>query len=138
MREMAEHIGAYETLLISEHFGGREMYVPADAAKSPFRPLIGAAKAKTLSWVYRRDTLAIPTAGYALRRARRACILAAVRAGEVTVADAARMLGIRRDYASKLINQTDEGCEAVPAPIGRARHDPRQLDMFGSSTTSGD
>jgi hypothetical protein len=130
MREMAEHIGAYETLLICDRYGGQEVYIPADATKNPFLPLVGAAKAKALSWAYRRDTLAIPTAGYALRRARRAGIIAAVRAGQVTVAEAAKILGLRRDYASKLINQTEEGREVAPAPIGLPRVDPRQTSIF--------
>jgi hypothetical protein len=130
MREMAEHIGAYETLLICDRYGGQEIYIPADASRNPFLPLIGAAKARTLSWVYRRDTLAIPTAGYALRYARRAGLMAALRAGRVTVADAARILSLRRDYVSKLLNQTGEGSDAPPAPIGLPRADPRQITIF--------
>ena len=134
MREMATHIGAYEVLLICERFGGQDIYVPADTSKSPFVAVIGHAKAQTLSWVYRREKLAIPTARYALARARRADTLAAVRAGEMTVADMARTLGIRRDYASKLVTQTDEGLGVTPIRPCRATHDPRQIDMFDEGT----
>jgi hypothetical protein len=129
MREMANHIGARATLMIVERHGGESLYIPADASKNPFLPLIGAQKAKALSWVYRRETITIPTARYALARARRAPILAAARAGDITVGDAARALGVRRDYASKLLNKSDEGTTA--RPITRPVRDDRQIDMFG-------
>lgn len=135
MREMADAIGAYDTLLIVERFGGQELYVPADPDKSPFLPLIGREKAKVLSWVYRRERLAVPTAAYALARARRAGVIAAVRVGELTVTDAARVMGVRRDYASKLVNQTDEGAGTVPVQLYPARHDPRQIDLFGADAS---
>lgn len=130
MREMADHIGAYDTLVIVEAFGGRKVYVPADASRSPFLPLIGMEKAQTLSWVYRRETLELPTGGYALARARRAGILASVREGSLTVSQAARILGVRRDYASRLIARTDEGRNAAPAQIDQAPRDVRQGDLF--------
>jgi len=135
MLEMADHIGAYETLLVCDGLGGRDLYVPADAAKSPFLPLIGAAKAKRLSWAFRRETITISRADYALRRARRAGIIASVRSGDLTVADAARIMGVRRDYASRLVNHTDEGVGTCPAFDRRKRHDPRQLDMFEAAAT---
>lgn len=137
MRDMADCIGAYETLLISDRYGGQEIYIPADATKNPFLPLIGAAKARALSWTYRRITLPVPTAGYALRRARRAGIVAAVRSGDCTVADMARMLGIRRDYASKLVNQTDEGRETLPLLALTPRQDHRQLSLLDLVNTGG-
>jgi hypothetical protein len=46
------------------------------------------------------------------------------------VAAAAKMLGLRRDYASKLVNQTEEGCGVPAAPIGSPRVDPRQISIF--------
>jgi len=131
MRDMAAHIGAYATLLISERHGGEEVYIPADATRNPFLPLIGGEKARALSWVYRRETLPIPTARTAIARARRAGIIAAARNGRLTVSDAARIMRLRRDYVSKLVNRTDEGAGVPPAPIGATRAvDPRQLDMF--------
>lgn len=131
MVEMAQHIGAYETLMISDRHGGKEFYIPADPEKNPFLDIVGPAKAKVLSWVYRRETIVIPTARYALRLARRGSVLAAVRAGDLTVADAARIMGTRRDYASKLVNQTVEGIGAAPLPRPPRAKDPRQLEMFG-------
>lgn len=129
MLEMAAHIGPYATLLLCDRFGGREIYVPADADKSPFVAVIGEERAAIVARVYRRERIAIPTARYALNRARRGAILAAVRAGSLTVTQAARMLGLRRDYVSTLKNAGDEGVGVAPAPIAR-KHDPRQLDMF--------
>lgn len=128
MREMAAHIGARATLSVVDRFGGESLYIPADPTKNPLLPLIGADKARALSWVYRRETLAIPTARYALARVRRAGVLAAVRSGHMTVAEAARVLGVRRDYASKLVNQSDEGLSA--APLVKSADDARQFDMF--------
>lgn len=133
MREMADHIGAYHTLVIVEALGGRKVYVPADAARSPFLPLVGMEKARLLSWVYRRETLELPTGGYALARARRGCILASVREGALTVSQAARILGVRRDYASRLVSRTDEGKGVVPTSINARPRDPRQGDLFSQN-----
>lgn len=130
MRDMAAHIGAYPTLLISVQHGGENIYIPADATRNPFLPLIGAEAARALSWVYRRETIAVPTAAYAIARARRGGLVAAVRSGRLTVSDLARIIDVRRDYASKLVNRTDEGATARPAAIGAAKIDPRQLNMF--------
>lgn len=130
MCEMAAHIGAYEVLLICQERGGDEVYIPGDAERNPFRALIGVRKAAILSSVYRRETVAIPTARYAISVARRAPIIAAARAGELTVADLARILRVRRAYASRLVNQTDEGEATAPAPFRAAQHDPRQMDIF--------
>lgn len=130
MVEMAGHIGAYETLMLCDKLGGQEFYVPVDPAQSPFLPLLGARKAKALTWVYRQCRITIPKADYAIRRARRAGIVAAARAGMMTVSDAARIMGVRRPYASKLVHATDEGIAAAPVSL-RKGVDPRQLDMFG-------
>lgn len=130
MLDIASHIGAYDTLILCEQFGGRDIYVPVDASKNPLREAVGPAKARKLSWVYRRETLAIPTARHALAVARRAPVLASVRAGDLSVAQAARLLHLRRDYVSKLVARTDEGREAPPLPALSRKRDPRQLDMF--------
>lgn len=130
MLEMAAHIGAYETLLICESFGGRDVYIPADATKNPFAEIIGMDKANKLSWVYRRETIAVPTARYALGRARRAPIIAAARKRKISVTEAARILKMRRDYVSKIVNGTDEGTEALPLILLQEPTDPRQIDMF--------
>jgi hypothetical protein len=109
MREMADHIGPYLTLLISEQFGGQQIYVAADPEKNVLRPLIGDEVARIMSEVYRRERLTIPIANTALNIARRARTLAAVRANRLTIADAARRLRSSRTYISFLINHTQEG-----------------------------
>lgn len=109
MIEMADHIGAYRTLLISEYFGGQQVYIPADPSRSPFLSLVGQSAAETISEVYRRERLIIPTAHAALRSARRAVVLGRVRTKELSKAEAARLLGSARTYVSYLINHTDEG-----------------------------
>jgi hypothetical protein len=130
MLEMATHIGARATLAISERFGGEEIRVPIDPKRNPFRALIGAERAERLSAVYGGERIAIPMATVALAVARRGPLVAAVRAGRLSVTDLARALGMRRDSASKLVNATSEGIGATPAAIGEPAVDPRQLDMF--------
>lgn len=131
MLEMADHIGPYATLRIVEAFGGEKRYITADPLKNPFRELIGDEAAAILSQVYRREYYSVPVCGTALRRARRAGVLAAVRDKSITAADAARILRTSRTYLSYLVNQTSEGNNVVPfTPRIRTRVDPRQLDIF--------
>lgn len=136
MVEMAAHIGPYLTLLIVDRFGGQMIYVTADPEKNPFRELIGAEAATIISHVYRRERLQIPTARFALRRARREGILAAVRANRMTAGEAARILKMSRSYMANLINATDEGTgvelsDWTPTPSRRLKApDPRQIALF--------
>jgi len=155
MREMADHIGAYATLLIVDRFGGQEVYVAIDAERNAFRDLIGAAAAKTISHVYGREYLQIPTGKHALREARRRGVLDRVRAEEISAGEAARMLKTSRSYLAHLLNTRDEwGLPLEPALRARAlaslgMRDPvahpedwqeggrggaradRQMDLFG-------
>lgn len=130
MLEMADHIGAYRTLLIVEKYGGQTIYIAADPARNCLRDLIGTAAAETMSHVYRRERLQIPTGKFALNRARRAALVAAARADEVAVAEAARMIGTSRSYFSHLVNQTSEGTDDEQIPARGAAH-PGQMDLFG-------
>ena len=130
MVELAAHIGPYDVLRICAEFGGRELYIPAEATRNPMLPLLGAQKAAVVSWAYRCDTVAVPTARYALNRAKRGGVIAAARAKSITVTDAARILKLRRDYVSRLVNQTPEGEGSVPIFRKAIRSDPRQIDMF--------
>ena len=109
MREMADHIGAYRTLLISLRFGGRQIYIPADHRRSALLPVVGDGAAKVLSHVYRRERIIIPTARFAISVARRAPVMRAVRRGVLSISTGAAMLGTSRSYMSYLINHTDEG-----------------------------
>lgn len=133
MMEMADHIGAYDVLRICEALGGQQFIVPADHLRSPILPVIGAAGAQTVSHVYRHELICIPLAKVAIFRARRAPVLASIRCGALTVSEAARRLGVRRDNLSRLVNQTDEGDDAVPLLRPGRKVDPRQIDMFADS-----
>lgn len=128
MIELADHIGAYEALLICAEFGGREIYIPADPGKNPFLALIGAERAAIVANVYKHNVFAVPTARFAIARVLREPLIAAARSGEITVTEAARRLGLRRDYVSRLVNRVD--VRTCPPHHSPAR-DRRQLDMFG-------
>jgi hypothetical protein len=137
MLEMADHIGPYATLLLVARFGGQRIYIPADPDKGKeyegrgtIRALIGADKAAILSHVYRREYLSIPTAAYALRRARRQGLIASVRAGDITGAEAARRVRTTRPYMSHLVNQTDEGQDPGELPGRRTGRIPGQMYLF--------
>lgn len=139
MLEMADHIGPYRTLLIVERFGGQRIYIPADAEKGKcygprgtLRDLIGIAAARKLSQIYRREYLVIPTAGAALRRARRAPLLATVRESEMTITEASLRTRSARTYVSHLINNTREGADDdAPRPRAPGRRSSGQPDLFG-------
>lgn len=131
MREMADYIGAYDTLRVSEALGGEEIYIAHDPARSPLRDVLDAEKVEVIARVYGGSRYAVPTASRLLRSVRRAGIIAAVRAGTLTGADAARICRTSRTHMAYLVNQTAEGRGAAPAGLARRpRHDPRQIDMF--------
>ncbi|ARR52019.1 hypothetical protein HY78_00370 [Rhizorhabdus wittichii DC-6] len=129
MVEWANLIGPYKAMLIVETFGGQQVYVPADPALSRFKDLIGDDAAAKMSYMYKCCRLQIPLARFALRRARRAAIIAAARRRALPIAKAARMLRTSRSYLSELVNNSDEGTDAVPFTPTRSV-DSRQLDMF--------
>lgn len=84
MLEMAAHVGAFDTLAIVAALGGQSIYIPRDKAKSPFAEIVGEAAVATLAWVYGGHHYAVPVGRAALARARRAPVLAAVRAKRMT------------------------------------------------------
>lgn len=129
MVEWANLIGPYATLRIVEAFGGQEIYISADPERSRFKDLIGIQKAALISREYRSCRLQIPTARHALRRARRAGVIAAARRRDLSIAKAARMIGTSRPYMSELVNNSDEGADAKPFTPERSA-DSRQMDMF--------
>jgi hypothetical protein len=138
MLEMADHIGAYRTLLLVERFGGMRIYVPADWSlgkvydgKGSIRDVIGEEGARILSRIYCREYLVLPTARHALSRARRQAMIASARAGDIPVSEAARRIGTTRPYLSYLVNQTDEASGDDAPPERNGRRDTSQLDMFG-------
>lgn len=129
MIEMADHIGPYHTMLIVDRFGGRQCYISMDPDQNLFRDLVGPATARTISRIYGREQLDIPVAQYALHRAKRAVILAAVRQRAITASQAARIMRCARASVSRLLNRGDEG-RGVVLPRALRKIDPRQLVMF--------
>lgn len=131
MLDMAAHIGPYDTLRIVDAFAGQYIYVPIDPSKSPFLGILGSEKAAMFAHVYGAERLPIPAGRNALARARRAGVIALVRAKRMTLKDAAALLRMPVRHMSTLINKTDEGTDAEPAVLLERPRDPRQLDMFG-------
>jgi hypothetical protein len=109
MVEIADHIGAKPTLELIACFGGQEVYVPVDPTLNPFRDVLGEEQAETLRRVFERERLTLPTGKVALARARRQGVLRRVRAGELNMSEAARILRSSRNYVSQLINKSMEG-----------------------------
>lgn len=142
MLEMADHIGAKATLQFVERFGGHKIYIPADPHNGKIagtiRDAIGAHATAILCRVYRREYIEVPAARYALARARRHAVIAAVRAGDISVMDAALILKTRRTYLSFLVNQTDEGLPSDGAPHRSAHRMPGQMDLFGADEDDAD
>lgn len=132
MREMADWIGPLDTLRVSEAFGGEVVYISHNPQRSPFRDLLSPAQVETMARVYGGSRLTVSNALPLLRRVRRAGVIAATRAGRLTIMDAARICGTSRTYMSHLVNQTSEGAGAPALAVvpRRVAHDPRQIDMF--------
>ncbi|UIJ46928.1 hypothetical protein LZK98_08290 [Sphingomonas cannabina] len=129
MREMADHIGAYATLTIVATFGGEQLRVPYSAERSPFRNILDQETVATIASVYGGNRISIPVARTAVDTARRAVVIAAVRAEKLTAADAARIIGTSRTYISHLVNGTDEGQNTdLAASVDRL--EPQQRDLF--------
>lgn len=130
MREMADHIGPYLTLCLVAAHGGQQLHVPRDPAASPFRETLPPDACAKIAWVYggSGNRLDLPVAQAAVNRARRAIVLAAVRAGLLTGADAAKIIGTSRTYLAHLVNATNEGAEAGTRE--RVKELPSQPDLF--------
>ena len=133
MLELAAHIGPYATLLLVDRLGGQKIYIPAKAERNRIAAVVGEDHAATLSRVYAGNEILVPTAKPALSEARRGPILAAIREGTLTIAQAVPILQMTSRYISRLLNSTDEGlCDRawVPARIRPKNIDTRQMDMF--------
>jgi hypothetical protein len=136
MQEMAAHIGPFLTLLVVDRLGGQEVQVPSDPERNRLTEVIGPDGAAIISRIYGGNVLRVPVGRAALDEARRAGIIAAIRAKTMTIAEAAPILRTSRSYLSHLVNATPEGEEAEAINVGRLRrlrHDPRQLNLFNST-----
>ena len=113
--EMAKHIGPYATLLVADKFGGLDLYMPNDPEKSAALSVIGADKVEVLCAVYERESLAVPVASEALRRARRRNVLRALHTRAISLTEAAYILRTSRRYVLKLLDDFARGAAIVPA-----------------------
>jgi hypothetical protein len=136
MLEIAAHIGAYDTLRIVDAYAGQRVYIPIDASRNPLRDLIGSDKAAIMSQVFGIETLLIPSGRRPLERARRAGVVALVRAKKMTVSDAAALLRMAPRHLTTLINKTDEGTDDEPLVMLERPRDARQLEMFEPDPTT--
>lgn len=130
MREMAAHIGAYQTLQVIDALGGQQIDIPSDPANNRMASFLGEEGAAIMSRIYGGNKLWVPVGRPALNEARRAGIIAACREKKMTIAEAAPILKTSRSYLGYLVNKTDEGEEVEPYIPRRGQPDPRQLDMF--------
>ncbi|RQW45310.1 hypothetical protein [Novosphingobium sp. LASN5T] len=121
LAEMADHIGAYDTLRVVDAFAGRDVYFPMDVERSPFTQVIGREKATILSHVYGRERLPIPTGSDTLLHAKRQGVIAAIRAGRLSVVQGASILRMARRHVSRLVNKTDEGIGYAPIDLPEPR-----------------
>lgn len=128
--EMADHIGAYATLLIAERFGGRDLYIAKTTDHYRIDDLIGKDKGDVIRWVYGATRVTIPTAKELLTRVRREPVIAMARKNFISVTEAARRCKTTRSYMSYLMNRTDEGKGIDPPPPPRPPRDLRQIEMF--------
>ena len=134
MVEMASHIGARPTLLLSDHFGGLRLYIPLKSAGWHIEGVIGAEAAASLCEIYGRETLDLPLAKNELFTARAAPVLASVRVGLMDYTEAAFILHTRRQSVWKLVNRSTRGLDSKPHVAGAkalGTRDPRQLDLLG-------
>jgi len=127
--ELADHIGAYHALLVVERFGGQKIYISADPERNCLREVLDDRLTRIMSHVYGCQDVEMPVARAALLEARRAPIIASVRNGDMTVAEASRILHSARSYISRLVNRSQEAIDAEPLRRSRVR-DPRQIEMF--------
>lgn len=128
MIEMADHIGAYATLCLIAAHGGEEVHIPASAERSPFADVLSSEHRATIARVYGGNRILIPVGRVAIARARRAVVIAAVRANKITGAEAQKIIGTSRTYVAHLVNHTDEGMDK--GTQAKAQALPTQGDLF--------
>lgn len=124
--EISDHIGPRLALELVARFGGQFIRVPKNADRSPFAAAIGTDAAAILSHVFGGERIELPVASAALAHARRQGVIYNVRAGELPLSQAARILRTSRRYVMRLVNEKAEGT----APVQVRRHHDHQLDMF--------
>ena len=129
MREWVPAIGELAVLRLVDALGGQMVYVPKDGEQSRLAQVLGDEAAAAFSVAHGGEHLQIPLGETALARARRAPVIAAIRAKELTINEAVPILRMTRTTLSHLVNHSDEGADTQPLRTNR-RLDPRQDDLF--------
>lgn len=130
MRELAAHIGPHAVLQLVDRFGGLDLYVPVEPYGWHVAKVIGADKAAILSRVCGRESLPLPVGDYPLDQARRAPVLARVRAGTLTLTEAAWILRLKRRTVWHFVHKTDEGSGIDPKGLPPLPPRHRQLTFL--------
>lgn len=130
MLEMAAHIGPAATLRFCDALGGREIRVSPHVDRRQFEGVLSDEEAARFTHAFSRERLNVPVASRAILAARRAPVLAAVRAGKLTIGEAAAICHTPRNYISQLVNRTTEGTDAAPIVALPSVRDPRQMDLL--------
>lgn len=136
MVEIADHIGAYAALKLIERHGGEHYRISRASRRNPFADAIGEAAATIFCEAFHGEKIDLPTGRDAIWRARARPVLARVRAGDLTIADAARILRVGRTRIHALLAEGDAAGEPPRRRRGRGP-DPRQIDMFAPPVCTG-
>lgn len=130
MLEMAAHIGPAATLRFCDALGGREIRVSPKVDRRQFEGVLSDEEAARFTHAFGRERLNVPVATNAILAARRAGVLAAVRANKLTIGEAAVICRTPRNYISQLVNRSNEGTDAAPVVALPSTRDPRQMDLL--------
>lgn len=131
MVEIADHIGPYATLKLLERYGGEHFRISRASRRNPFVEAIGEEAARVFCEAFHGEKIDLPTGHDAIWRARAKPIINRVRHGALTIADAARILRVRRTRIHAVLAEGDAAGEPPRRRKGR-EPDPRQIDMFSA------
>jgi hypothetical protein len=140
MKEIASATGDRAALLLCEAFGGQTIYLPRRSGSGEHSLMIGRlrsivgddAAARLLDALGGRH-VTMPRARTAIVRARRAGVIAHARAGTLSIATMAAILGVTRNYAGYLVNHTQEGVGIAPAALPVPRDQRLLMDAAAAA-----
>lgn len=132
MIEMADHIGPQATLLLLERFGGEEIRISrTDRQRARFAEAIGDEAARVFQEAFAPSKLDLPVAFDAIRRAKGKPLIDQVRARQLSVAEAARILKVSRkrihDWMTEADSKVKKRLFDGNPPRRRARLSPAYL-----------
>ena len=120
MRELAAFTTPYIALLICDKFGGQSLYIPMNWETSVLRQAVPDVWVEKISAAIAPYKYFVPRARAALARARRAGVLAMVRANTLSKRNAAIILGTTRNYVIQML-KTGEGLDVQPIELPQSR-----------------